>query len=435
MKNAGAVDARAAIEALRAGVPNRTAIRLLGTTETALRDDVLDGLRQCRSALRDGRSVEGVLFAGAFGAGKSHQLGCFAELARQENFIVSQVPISKETPLFDPAKVFAAAIRAAVVPGANDDVMTAVLGRLEPSRDAYETLMHWTAAEVRAGLLSPLFAALLRLVPLSTLDPDARARMARFFGGAKLNASLVKNWLREAGAAKDFDIKPVREADLALQRLKFAPRLFRAAGYEGWCILLDEVELIGRYSPLQRGRSYAELARWLGLDRGESVAGIVVVAAVTDDFADEMFAARHDDEQIPRRLEQRGPARQAAMARSGIARLARREPRLTPPSEDALQRSLASIRALYGDAYDWTPPADIGVGERLAGKSMRQYVKSWITTWDIARLYGEMRHIETATILIDYTESSEIEQATASADEDDSEGHGRDTNGNAAQTW
>ena len=35
---------------------------------------------------------------------------------------------------------------------------------------------------------------------------------------------------------------------------------------QGWLLLFDEVELIGRYTLLQRGRSYAELARWLQPD-------------------------------------------------------------------------------------------------------------------------------------------------------------------------
>ena len=42
-------------------------------------------------------------------------------------------------------------------------------------------------------------------------------------------------------------------------------------------MLLDEIELVGSYSLLQRGRSYAELARWLGHASGESYPGLVVV--------------------------------------------------------------------------------------------------------------------------------------------------------------
>lgn len=420
MTEQAAIAARSAIEALRAGVPNRAAIRLLGTNEPALSQDFLDRLRQCSAALGDNRQAEGIAMAGGFGAGKSHQLGYFAVLAQQENFIVSPVPISKETPLFDPARLFGAAIRAAVVPGANDDVMTAVMSRLHPNSEHYEALEEWTTSEVQRGGLSSLFAALLHLIPRRTTDPDDHARMARFFGGGKLNVTVAKGWLRDAGAGKLFDLKPVREADLALQRISFAPHLFQAAGYSGWCILLDEVELIGRYSPLQRGRSYAELVRWLGLDADEKIPGVITVAAITDDFPEEMFHRRRDDELIPPRLQDRGLARQAAMAGKGIAWLERRQSRLTPPDEAGLRRSLDKITSLYRDAYGWGPP-ETEVGERLAGKSMRQYVKSWITTWDVERLYGETPPIEAGTIPIDYTESTEIELAPASGGKDDAE--------------
>ena len=60
---------------------------------------------------------------------------------------------------------------------------------------------------------------------------------------------------------------PVPARELGRQRLRFVARLLAAAGYAGWVVLFDEVELIGRYSLLQRGRSYAELARWM---RGET---------------------------------------------------------------------------------------------------------------------------------------------------------------------
>jgi len=62
------------------------------------------------------------------------------------------------------------------------------------------------------------------------------------------------------------------------------PLLFRAAGYCGWCILLDELELIGRYTPLQRALSYAWLGAWLGLEGGRRFPGIVTAYAITDDF-------------------------------------------------------------------------------------------------------------------------------------------------------
>ena len=43
-------DARRAIEALRAGVPNRAAIRLLGTPEDAIRERFMANLQACHKA-------------------------------------------------------------------------------------------------------------------------------------------------------------------------------------------------------------------------------------------------------------------------------------------------------------------------------------------------------------------------------------------------
>jgi hypothetical protein len=420
MNDPSAIAARSAVEALRAGVPNRAAIRILGSDEVALREDFLGRLEECEPALRDGRQAEGIILEGGFGAGKSHQLGYFSELARQKNFIVSLIPVSKETPLFDPARLFAAAVRSAVVPNANDDVMTAVMSRLRPNSDRYQALELWTTTEVREGRLSPLFAALLYLIPRRETDPDDHARMARFFAGGKLTVTDAKAWLRYAGASKLFDLKPVRDAELALQRIRFAPRLFRAAGYTGWCLLLDEIELIGRYSPLQRGRSYAELARWLGLDYEQRLPGIVTVAAISDDFDAEVFARRRDRELVPPRLEERGLNRQSAMAKKGIEWLERHKSPLSLPAETGLRRSLDKIAGLYQDVYGWTP-REIGVGPITASGSMRQHVKEWITTWDIERLYGQTPQIEAETITTDYTESSEIEQAPISGEDDTSE--------------
>jgi P-loop Domain of unknown function (DUF2791) len=172
MNGSGTIAARSAIEALRAGVPNRAAIRLLGSADESLRQNFAERLGRCEAALREARQVEGMIVSGAFGAGKSHQLGVLAELAYAQAFVVSLLPISKETPLFDPARLYAAAVRAAVVPDANDDLMTAAMRRLRPRSDRYDALELWVATQVQEGRLAPLFAALLYLIPRRATDAD-----------------------------------------------------------------------------------------------------------------------------------------------------------------------------------------------------------------------------------------------------------------------
>ncbi len=227
--------------------------------------------------------------------------------------------------------------------------------------------------------------------------------------------------MREVGAVKLFPLKTIKQPDLIRQQLRFVPRLIAAAGYSGWVLLLDEVELIGRYSVLQRGRSYAELARWLGLDAEERVPGVVTVAAITDDFTSEVIGKRRDDEQVPLKLANKNERKTAERARLGIDTLEKNQVLLQTPNAASLEGSLHKIRSFYSDAYGWDAAA-ADVGEITAAKSMRQYIKSWITTWDLERLYNIRPSIETVDVPPDYEENKDMETVTElGADDPDDE--------------
>ena len=129
-----------------------------------------------------------------------------------------------------------------------------------------------------------------------------RTALVRFWGGEPLRISDLRRALRSVGAAGLFSFTPVPARELARQRFRFAARLFRAAGHAGWIVLFDEVELIGRYSLLQRGRSYAELARWLGSPQPDSAVPLSAVFAMTDDFEAAVLTGKDDRTQIPARL-------------------------------------------------------------------------------------------------------------------------------------
>jgi len=396
---------RVAIEALRAGVPNRAAIKLLGTSEKSLSDRFIKTLRSMRSANGPLKISEGEIIAGGFGSGKSHLIGYLAEQALDEDFVVSTVAISKETPLFDPERVFATAIRNALVPRDNADVMASALHRLKPGSRAYEDLESW-ASSAESGI-SPLFAALLHLWPKQTLAPEDRVAIMRFLSGAKIGVARVKQWLRNAGGAglaKLFDIKAVKASELALQRLRFAPALFRAAGFSGWCILLDEVELIGRYTPLQRGKSYAELARWLGLSQDVGIPGVVSVCSIVSDFVDIMHN-RLDAEKISRALIDRDLVTAARLSSVGMDAIERRQHLLQAPTAETIRVSLKQVRQLYHQSYGWTPPESSTLITRTHQATMRQYIKSWITTWDINRFYGEIDDIAIEEMKPQYDEN------------------------------
>jgi hypothetical protein len=247
---------------------------------------------------------------------------------------------------------------------------------------------------------------------------EDRASIARFFGGAKLGTPRVRAWLRAAGSLKLFELAHVRAGDLAQQRILFAPLLFRAAGFSGWCLMLDELELIARYSILQRAKSYAELGRWLALDPTWGIPGTVVIGAVTADFRAEVFERRLDQEKVPALLRARDlddAARRADAAMSAIERDMRQ---LSTVDEQRLKRSFDDVRWLYDQSYDWRS-SGVELGERRSGKAMRQYIKSWITGWDIERLYGTRDTIDTTQIVVDYSENVDLEKPSSPDEEDE----------------
>ena len=404
------IEARTAVEALRAGVPNRAAIRLMGTEQTAIEHAFEAALA---AAWADtGPANAGIGLAGGFGTGKSHMLGTLAEVARQQGFVVSRVVISKETPLSHPGHVLAAALRGAALPDRRDDpaaaCVAALRARLE-ALDALEALVSTPGAS-----FAPVFAACLFLLRRASTTPEMLRRIARLWTGAKVSTPAIRQALSAAGAGRMFALKPLPAAAMTEQLTRFLPLLFRAAGYAGWCILLDEVELIGRYTPLQRALSYAWLAAWLGLGGERRWPGIAVAYAVTDDFAAAVINARLDSEKLPERLALKGRDAEAALALAGIRHIERTvlQHRLLPPTPDDLLACHDKVLRLYSAAYAWPAPP-LPPGERTSTRTVRQYVKGWITQWDLRRLDGSDVALISGSIASDYTENAAMAEPGA----------------------
>jgi len=373
----GRHDARVAIEALRAGVPNRSAIRLLGIQEAEIGRRFADGI----AALTSDRPAPGLLVAGGYGTGKSHLLGFLREEALRANCIVSWVTISKETPLSQPAAVYAAALRGALAQGRPEDAVRVALDLLVARPGAVQALEEWAT---QADLL-PVFAAIAYLLG-RPLPPELTHGIAAFLAGDKPPTQEVRTRLAQHGARGMFSLTGMKVAQLVVERPRFLARLFREAGFSGWVILFDEVELIGRYGAVQRAQAYAELGRWLGVAPAAPQDGLFSVAAIADDFAAEVIDARLDEEKLPERLRLKGLPRQADLALAAMAAI-RDAPILRAHAAADLVRHGDVLRRCYSDAYDWpAPPATPAVREQR--RTMRHHVRSWIIEWDMLRLFG-----------------------------------------------
>ncbi|MBV9579018.1 MAG: DUF2791 family P-loop domain-containing protein [Chloroflexi bacterium] len=403
------VHARRAIEALRAGVPNRDAVRLLSPQQAQVETRFRRQLETLAEDSQAGRASPGLLVAGDFGTGKSHLLEYLEHIALNDNFVCSRVTISKETPLYDLPRVFRAAVDSAVVPGRRGSAVTEIAANLDVDSQESAALSHWVS---RSDVgLSSRFAATLFLYN-QVKDPETRDRIISFWGGEPLNVAETRALLRELGERTTYRLESVPVRDLALQRLLFLARLISAAGYTGWVVLFDEVELVGRYSFKQRARSYAELARWGAKLKSAGMPGLAATFAITTDFDAAVLQEKGDLERVPGKLRATGneaDARLAAQAEQGMRMLVREPVRLRGPDRAMLERTREEIRILHARAFGWNPP-DVGAGEQLSTTRIRQYVRRWINEWDLMRLYPDyMPDTVTTGVRVEYTEQPELE--------------------------
>jgi hypothetical protein len=402
------ITARRAVEALRSGVPNRDAVRVLGSAQPQVEERFWEQLQAAKDDLAAGRQTPGLLVAGDFGAGKSHLLEYLEHLALQQNFVCSKVVISKETPLYDATKLYRAALENAVVPGRRGAALTEIAAGLDFASPAYRDFSAWVHRS-ESGLNSRFPATVFLYERVK--DAEILDRIVSLWAGDPLNVSEIRSWLRAHDAAATYRLERVAAKDLPFQRFDFAPRLMVAAGYAGWVVLVDEVELIGRYSFMQRARSYAALARWAGRLEGEAYPGLATVFAITSDYAAAVLEARNDAEVIPGRLRSSGLDPEhllASQAERGMRLIAREAVYLRSPDRHTIRHLKDQVRDLHAAAYGWDPPAL--EGEDDPALRMRQHVRRWINEWDLTRSDpAYTAHTVVSEVAMDYTESAELE--------------------------
>lgn len=412
-----AVASRRAIEALRSGVPNRDAVRELGSSQPEAEWQFIEMLERSAGFGRPLPATRGMLVSGDFGAGKSHLLAHLEQLALSRNFASSRVVISKETPLYDLGKVFVSAVENGKIPGRNGRFMEELSLALKPGTENYDLFSGAIAKAALDGDMSMIFPA-TRIVHERSQDQDIINEIESFWAGDRIAVASVRKGLRSIGEAQNYRFPAPKAAELPLQRLRFAAELIRGAGYAGWIVFLDEIELIGNYSILQRGRSYAEIAHWMGRAPETDRPGLISVGAVTGDFVPAVIdtdGKQDGDKIVPRLRESARYGDLADAAEAGMEVLKREAFALQPVRETDVEATLEKLRGIYAKAYGWRPPS-ASVASETAGhmNQMRYKVRSAINEWDLLRLRpGYRPDIEAQEFQHDYGEDSDLEKPAA----------------------
>ncbi len=402
------VDAYRALEALRAGVPNRDSVSRLGCHHPVIEKEFADLL----TALQEnpGGKHKGLLLSAGFGRGKSHLLEYLKHTALENGFVCSSVTISKETPIFDPGKMYFSAMENLFIGDNGYRTINDIVERLDVKSDRFREFENWVMFEDSG--LNGRFGASLYLFQNVPFDSELRNKIIRFWAGDRIYISELRKNLKLCGGSSLVKIDSIKKPELARQRFKFLSRLIVAAGFSGWILFIDEAELIGRYSLKQRANAYAELPLLLNYPGGNSLNfGMTSVIAITEDFSSAVIIGKGDLEKIPDRMRNRWKKtdkRLAKLAKKGMEIITNKNLSLRLPEDDDIRKTLDKVRKIYIDAFDWEPP-EPSFANKLSSTSMREYIKSWIIEWDHKRMDPEYHvQLETREIDLEYDENADL---------------------------
>ena len=371
-------NARHVIEALRSGVPSRA----VGEYFSEARPEMLHKLRSRMDAVRETDRSDGMLYTGRYGEGKTHLLNTVFSMATTSNMVVSLVSLGKETPMDKPYLLYQKLVANTYLPGASQPGFRAKLEELTQGSALSGELMAYAAKELETDKLYYLLRAFLG----TQEDEERYAFLSDLEGDFVSGAVIKKSYRRITGTVAKFN-QNFSKVKHGMDYFRFLSHLFRQLGYDGWVLLFDEAELIGRYGKKARAKSYQAMQAFLHPDaRLESVLSIF---AFSSSFAEDVIDRKHEYDNVDAIFAEAPDAAKAARATLDAILEA---PELAPLTRREVMQVLMSVQEFHGRAYDWHPEISaesVYAATEAGGYLLRTKIRAAIEFFDQLYQYGE----------------------------------------------
>ena len=369
------------IEALRSGVPSRA----VGACFTEARPGMMKKIESRMDAVRSSGRSDGMIFTGHYGEGKTHLLNTVFNIAMQSNMAVSYVALGKETPVSNLPVLYQKIIANTYLPGAAQPGFRQKLEELTPGSGVTGDLLAFSAKELETDKLYYLLRAML-----GTQEEEEKARFLGDLEGDFVSNDVIKrSYRRVMGQVAKFNQNFVKTRHTE-DYFCFMSYFFRRIGLEGWVILFDEAELVGRMGKKTRLKSYREMQTFL--QPSERMEGVFSLFALSSSYAEDVIDKKHEQENAEAEYAEDPAALKAVKATLNAMISA---PELAKLSREETLQILAGIQEFHGKAYDWHPqvsPETIYAETEAGGYLLRTKIRSAIEYFDQLYQYGEAGH-------------------------------------------
>jgi hypothetical protein len=383
---------------------------------------LLSTSRDALSRVADGESAT-LILRGQYGEGKSHLLSAIENMARAEGFAVSSVVLSKETPFNRINKVYEAtaqAVAAANLPRAGfEDILL----KLRPNDDSTDDIIDYAEKQLHPKV-SYVFRNYLR-----EGDTLKRAQLYDDLAGASLTMADLRAIHRGNFHEAMKMARPFLPQQDTIDYFQFLSFLLRRAGYKGWVILMDEVELLSKLGIGSRAQAYVNLASLLGLKADQPrLSGIYIVLALASPFVAEvlMTQGRNDLAKVPEWLRnpRRNRGEDAPHANAAMRSLIDDSIPLEPLTEQNLQEILERLEEYHNLGYGWNGRMDkafvTAKARSQVPNSTRKTIRAGLEYLDLLYQYGTPPNIEVLTPDTDSLNEDNRFEGTESAEAESS---------------
>jgi hypothetical protein len=394
-------ESRKIVEALRSGISSQE----VGRYFSSARQDILGEFQDALDRIAESGASGSRVISGKYGEGKTHLLNTISNMGQNHNMVVSMAALSKETPLSNMGHVYARILQGTYLPGHVQPGISAALDQLSLNSPVTSALLEYSLTRLEINRLYYVIKSFL-----GTQDDEEKYLLgADLEGDFIAPAALRKIYRRIFGEPAAFNGNFVRAKHIS-DYIAFLSRLFRLLGYEGWIILFDEAELLGRLGRKSRQKAYLNMS---GVLRPEKAEGVYSVFAFNASFAQDVIEAKHEYEGLEKNdaltPDMRASIEETLGTIAGATQLA-------PLSREETADVLGRILRYHGAAYGWNPQTDSSEFMRATdpyGYLLRTRIRAAVEMLDQLYQYGrtgEIQATELGQISFDEDEDSSLEE-------------------------
>ncbi|MCL2351313.1 MAG: ATP-binding protein [Firmicutes bacterium] len=373
-------EARKVIEALRSGVSSRTAGQYFSSARPEITKRISDRLSDIRGA--GGRS-DGMVISGKYGEGKTHLLNTVFNMAQSENMAVSFISLSKETPFDKLHLVYKKLLNNTYLPRRLQPGFLDELSDITPNHPLASEMLAYTAKHLETDKLFFLFRSYLH-----TEDPDEKyLLLADLEGDFVGNADLKKIYRRIFGEKAAYNVNFTKTRHMN-DYFAMLSHLFLQMGYNGWVILFDETELIGRLSRTARLKAYKNMASFLFPSEYSRLRATYSIFAITASYAEDVIDAKHEFENLKESALDEKDCEAAEKTLQAICQAKQ----LQPLTKEEIAGVLEKLKDFYRRAYGWDFDIDMAQVAKITderGYLLRTKIRSAVECLDQLYQYNQ----------------------------------------------